>query len=336
MKSINRHSLALRQAIGRMLRILCVLLIILLTGCGNRNLPMAYSVSSDYAAFKMFDVLDEAPTARPFAADLVVVPGDYVGDVYWEMMEATGAAIFATDDKKVLYAQNVYERLSPASLTKIMTALVALKYTPVDTFVTASSNVTISEARAQTVGLERGDQLTLSQALHLSLINSANDAAIVVAEGVAGTVEEFVMLMNREARALGATNTNFMNPHGLSHEDQYSTIYDMYLILNAAVKYEMFNHIISLPNYTTTYYRANGSARELSIQNTNQYLHGTFDVPNGVTMIGGKTGTTQAAGHCLAIVAKDEHGKTYLSIIMRADSRDEVYLQTSELLRQIP
>ncbi|MCL2718268.1 MAG: D-alanyl-D-alanine carboxypeptidase [Lachnospiraceae bacterium] len=308
---------------------------LVLCACGNRTIPMAYQVSNEYAAFKMFDILDEMPTARPFAADLVVVPGDYFGEVNQEMMEATGAAIFGTDDKSILYAKNIYEQLSPASLTKIMTALVALKYGIIDTFITASGNVSISEARAQTVGLERGDQLTLSQALHLSLINSANDAAIVVAEGVAGTVEEFVLLMNREARALGATNTNFMNPHGLTHENQYSTIYDMYLILNAAVKYDLFNHIISLPSYTTTYVRANGDTRELSIQNTNQYLQGSQDYPENIVIIGGKTGTTQAAGHCLAIVAKNNEGKTFLSVIMRADTRESVYDQTTELLRQI-
>ena len=312
-----------------------LIIVILLSGCGGRNFAMPYDVSNDLAAFKMFDILDDVPTARPFAADLAVVPGDIIGTVNNDIMFAAGAALFATDDKTVLYAKNVYERLSPASLAKIMTALVALKYGTIDMHIEASSNVNISEARAQTVGLERGDRLTLSQALHLSLISSANDAAIMVAEGVAGTVEEFVLLMNREARLLGATNTNFMNPHGLTHEDQYSTIYDMYLILNAAIKFDAFNQIISLDSYTTTYYRANGAARELSILNTNQYLHGTHEVPNGVIMIGGKTGTTQAAGHCLAIVAKDESGKTYLSVIMRAESRDEVYGQTSELLRQI-
>ncbi|MCL2051920.1 MAG: serine hydrolase [Lachnospiraceae bacterium] len=325
MKSINKKSLVA----------LTLALALILCGCGGRNFGMAYEVNNDDAMFRMFDILDEAPKARPFAAELVVVPGDVSGSINPELINATGAALFATDDKEIIFAQNVYEQLSPASLTKIMTALVALKYGTIDNYITASANVSISEARAQTVGLERGDQLTLSQALHLSLINSANDAAIVVAEGVAGTVEEFVLLMNREAKALGATNTEFMNPHGLTHENQYTTVYDMYLILNAAIKYDLFNHIIALPSYTTSYLRANGEMRELSIQNTNQYLQGVQETPDDVIIIGGKTGTTQAAGHCLAIVAKNGAGKTFLSIIMRAETREDVYDQTTLLLNQI-
>jgi len=317
------------------LKAILIMVVFLLSGCAGRSFAMPYQMDNDFSAFKMFDILDEVPVLSPFALNLAVVPGDIIGTVNHELIEASGAALFGTDDRAVLYAKNVYERLSPASLTKIMTAYVALKYAQPDMFVTASSNVRISEARAQTIGLERGDQMTLSQALHFSLINSANDAAIVVAEGVAGTVEEFVLLMNREARLLGATNTNFMNPHGLTHEDQYSTIYDMYLILNAAIKFDAFNQIIALDSYTTTYLKANGEMRELTVVNTNQFLHDTHEVPDGVIMIGGKTGTTQAAGHCLAIVAKDGLGKTYLSVIMRADSRDAVYGQTKELLRNI-
>lgn len=360
MKSISKKRIARRRCFKRIaaqfsptdllgsrnlwdllgLRNLCVLIFmlisVLLSGCGSRNIAMSYEVNNDQVAFKMFDILDDVPTARPFATDLVVVPGDIAGNVNQALMaEVGGAALLGTDDKTVIYAKDVYERLSPASLTKIMTALVALKYGTIDVYITASSHVDISESRAQVCGIERGDQLTLAQALSLAIINSANDAAIVVAEGVAGTIEEFVLLMNREAKALGATNTNFMNPHGLSHEDQYTTIYDMYLILNAAIKYDAFNQIISMPSYTTSYTRANGEQREISVQNTNQFLQNVYDYPNDITVIGGKTGTTQAAGHCLAIVAKNAMGRTYLSIIMRSETRDDVYGQTAELFRQI-
>ena len=311
-----------------------IIVLPMLSGCGS-ELAMAYQVGNDFSAFKMFDIPDEVPTARPFAADLVVVPENIFGNADQALMLAGGAGLFATDDKNIIYAKDVYEQLSPASLTKIMTALVALKYGRIDDLITASANVNITESRAQTAGIEPGDKLTLAQALHIALINSANDAAIMVAEGTAGSVEEFVLLMNREAKALGATNTNFMNPHGLSHDDQYTTIYDMYLILNAAIKHEAFNQIIAMPSYATSYVRANDSTREIDVQNTNQYLQGVQDIPSNVVVIGGKTGTTQAAGHCLAIVAKDTAGKTYLSVIMRAESRDGVYDQTTELLRQI-
>jgi D-alanyl-D-alanine carboxypeptidase len=249
---------------------------------------------------------------------------------------ATGAALFCVDDLEPLYAKNVYTQLHPASLTKIMTALVALKYGTIENYVTVSSKVNVIEAGAQVCGLKEGDQLTLAQALHLSLINSANDAAIVVAEGVAGTVDEFVLLMNREARALGATNTNFVNPHGLTAEGQTTTVYDMYLILNEAIKYEVFNQIIKLDTYAVTYRTAGGGVQDLSVTSSNGYLRGDYNHPANITILGGKTGTTNAAGYCLATVARDERtGKTYIAIVMQAESRQEVYRQTNELLREI-
>jgi D-alanyl-D-alanine carboxypeptidase len=296
---------------------------------------MAYSTDNELAAFRMFDIPGEIPTARPFATNLVVVPGDYSGGVNPELIAAYGAALFNTDEKEVLFAKNVYERLHPASLTKIMTALVALKYGSLDTIITVSANVNIAESGVQVCGLKQGDQLTLAQALYLSTINSANDASIAVAEGVAGSVDEFVALMNIEAKALGATNTNFMNPHGLTDEEQYSTVYDVYLILNAAVKHDHFNRMIQMGSYTTTYMLANGDSRELSVNSTNWYLQGTADSPENIVILGGKTGTTNAARHCLAIVSKDTAGKTYISVIMRSESREEVYEETSELLRSI-
>ncbi|MCL2254183.1 MAG: serine hydrolase [Lachnospiraceae bacterium] len=323
---------------GNLKKILIAFLLVpllFLNACNSSNLPLAYQTSNEQAAFRMFDIPDEVPSARTFAADLCVVPGNIFGAVAPELIDAGGAALFGTDERKVLYAKDVYEKLYPASLTKVMTALVALKYGKLDMEIIAGKNVTISESGVQVCGIKQGDRLTLSQVLHLSLINSANDAAIMVAEGVAGTVEEFVMLMNREARALGATGTNFMNPHGLSHDDQYTTIYDMYLILNAAIKYEAFNRMVQMNSYTTTYITAEGDSREISVNNTNQYLQGTRAIPEQVTVIGGKTGTTNAARHCLAIIAKDTGGKIYLSVIMRAETRDDVYEQTTILLQQI-
>jgi D-alanyl-D-alanine carboxypeptidase len=296
---------------------------------------MPYQTDSEQVAFKMFDIMGEIPTVRPFAASLAVVPGDISGSVEDGRIMAAAAGLFCVDDKEPLYAKNVYERLHPASLTKVMTALVALKYGTIDTYITASANVNIVESGAQVVGLKQGDQMTLAQALHLALINSANDAAIMVAEGVAGSVEEFCNLMNKEAQMIGATNTNFINPHGLTDDEQYTTVYDMYLILNAAIKYDIFNQIVQMPSYTTTYLQAGGNSRELTVNSTNWYLQGTAATPENVIVVGGKTGTTSAARHCLAIVSKDNNEKTYISVVMRADGREVVYGEMTELLRVV-
>ena len=164
--------------------------------------------------------------------------------------------------------------------------------------------------------------------------NSGNDAAIMVAEGVAGSVEAFVAMMNEEALALGATNTNFTNPHGLNDENHYTTVYDMYLIMNEAVNYSLFNEIISMDSYTTVYTDKNGASKEISVNNTNRYLQGEA-VPEGLTVLGGKTGTTSAAGHCLSLITKDSSGNPYISIVMKAESGDLLYSQMTDLLEEI-
>ena len=106
--------------------------------------------------------------------------------------------------------------------------------------------------------------MTLDQALHILLMYSANDVAMLIAENVGGTTERFIEMMNEEAKRLGATNTQFMNPHGLTQDGHYTTAYDLYLIFNEAVQYEAFSEIINMTNYQTTYYDKDGKAKSLS------------------------------------------------------------------------
>ena len=213
--------------------------------------------------------------------------------------------------------------------------MVALKNASEDTLLTATSNVKITESGAQVCGLKEGDQLTLSQALHLLLINSANDAAVLIAEGVGGSVENFSEMMNQEALALGATNSHFVNPHGLTDDNHYTTVYDMYLIMNEAIKFEAFREIIHMDSYTTVYHDKNGAEKEITVTNTNYYLSGKADPPSGITVLGGKTGTTDAAGHCLILLSRDTQNKPYISIIMRADARENLYTSMTSLLSLI-
>lgn len=306
----------------------------LVSGCGSGQYEMPYEVNPEVSSFRVVNIEEDSRSAVPFAANLCVVSSDInVNSV--DMSGVSGAGLFDLNAKETLYAKNVHEKLYPASLTKIMTALVALKYSSTDMMLTASANVTNLESGAQVCGLKEGDQMTLDQALHALLINSANDAAVMIAEGIAGSVEGFADMMNEEALLLGATNTHFVNPHGLSDDSHYTTVFDMYLITNAAVQYERFNEIIHMPEYSTVYYDKNGNAKELSVRTTNYYLQGESKVPSGITVLGGKTGTTNAAGHCLVLVSRDTSGNPYISVIMRSDSRENLYSQMSELLAEI-
>lgn len=331
MKCTNKKSHLLNRF--RITACLMIGVVSFTTGCGGAGYSMPYTADSDVTSYRIVNLEEERGTAQTFAAGLCVADADV--NAASVDIQASGAALFDIDNKETIYAKNIHEKLYPASLTKIMTALVALKYGSVDMMLTASSNVRNLESGAAVCGIKEGDRMTLTQALHLLLINSANDAGIMIAEGVAGSVEAFSDLMNQEALALGATNTHFVNPHGLSDDNHYTTVYDMYLITNAALNYEMFNEIIHMSTYTTVYNDRSGNAKEITVDSTNLYLNGNAQAPGGVTVLGGKTGTTNAAGHCLVLISRDSASKPYISIIMRAEGREVLYTQMTDLLEKI-
>jgi D-alanyl-D-alanine carboxypeptidase len=223
----------------------------------------------------------------------------------------------------------------PASLTKVMTAYCALKYGSPDQVLVAGSDVGVTESGAQKIGLKQGDRMTLDQALRILLIYSANDVANLIASNISGSVDEFVELMNTEAKKLGATNSHFANPHGLTADEHYVTAYDMYLIFNAAMQYDTFSEIINMTEYSTNYLDSSGNSKEVSVSSTNAYLSGSQSAPMGVTVIGGKTGTTSAAGHCLILLARDTNGSPYIAVIMRDTDSGTLYSDMSSLLSEI-
>ncbi len=317
---------------------ICVLLagvmLLACTGCGQSAYEMPYDVDSVISGFNVIS-RQNSKAAHTFAEELCVVTKDVTDDENLDMTQAEAAILFGLNDCEVLYAKNAHERLHPASLTKVMTALVALKYGSIDQVLTATDAVTITESGAQLIGLKPGDSMTLNQALHVMLLYSANDVAMLIAEGVGGSTEHFVELMNQEAQELGATNTHFMNPHGLTQEDHYTTAYDLYLIFNEALKYEKFNEIIQMSSYETTYSDAEGTVKSLSIMSSNLFLRGDYKPPENITVIGGKTGTTNAARSCLMLLSRDAQGSPYISIILKAETRDVVYEKMIELLEEI-
>ena len=265
-----------------------------------------------------------------YTKDLCVDFGDYSKGSGFIDAEAGGA--FDLTDAKVLYGKNLYASMNPASLTKIMTAYVAIRYGNLSDRLVVTDAAMVNESGAQLAGLKPGDTMSLEQALNIMLVCSANDAALAVAQHVGGDVDTFVSLMNAEARRIGATHTHFTNPHGLTDEEHKTTPYDLYLILNEAVKYEEFRSIVNQVAYTATITDATGKAKEISVETTNLFLKGNYESPSDVVVLGGKTGTTAAAGSCLAIYARDNAGKYYITVILKADDREMSYLDTASLL----
>lgn len=305
-----------------------------ISSCGSKSYEIPYDANSSVSGF---NVIKNSSTdiVVPFASDLCVVKEDVIPANFVDTSSSAATILFDVNSAEVLYSENAHEQLYPASLTKVLTALVALKYGSTDQELVATNSIYIDEPGAQLCGLKPGDTMTLNQALYIALIQSANDVALLIAENVGGSVDKFVEMMNEEARALGATNSNFVNPHGLSDPEHYTTAYDMYLIFNEAMKYEKFVEIIQTVSYETTYYNVNNEAKQISIRNTNKYVNGDVSAPDNVTVIGGKTGTTNAAGNCLMLLSKDKNGAPYVSIVLRASSRDELYAQMTDLLEEI-
>lgn len=306
-------------------------LALLLSGCGDPAYDMAYDADSSVSSFNVISRQDSR-VAEPFAANLCVVTGDVEGKNELSLT-AEAAMLCDLNRNQVLYSKNPHESLNPASLTKIMTALVAIQNGRLDQVLTATDSVKITERGAQLLGLKAGDTMTLDQALRILLIYSANDVAMLVAEGVAGSVDAFVEMMNQEARQIGATNTHFVNPHGLTAEGHLTTAYDLYLIFNEALKYETFREIIQMSSYQTTYYDAGGNPQTVDKKTTNLFLRGDRSAPSNVTVIGGKTGTTSAAGHCLVLLSRDAAGASYISVILKSD--DTLYEEMIKLLEEI-
>lgn len=310
-----------------------MLCLVTLTGCGSSNYAMPYDTYSANSSFTVLSA-DQAGRAETFATDLCIA-NENISESAVDMSQAEAAGLFSLADKQTLYAKNIHKVLYPASLTKVMTALVALKSGNREDVLTASPNVKITESGATLSGLKAGDKMTLDQALRILLLQSANDVAVMIAEQYGGSVEHFCEMMNEEAASIGATNCHFANPHGLTDEEHFVTAYDMYLIFNEACKYELFKEIIGMTTYSTVYYNANGGEISYEKPSTNWYFNGEATAPTGITVRGGKTGTTTAAGNCLILLSNDISGKSYISIVLKAPERGIMYTEMTELLGMI-
>lgn len=252
-----------------------------------------------------------------------------------QLEEGQKGLLFSLSNHKVLYANGIYDKVYPASITKIMTAMLALQSGKLnDTVTITQGNVTLEDG-SQVCGFVAGDQVTLDQLLHCLLVYSGNDAASAIAEYVGGSTENFVQMMNDYAAKLGCTGTHFSNPHGLQDENHYTTPYDIYLMLNEAFTYPEFTEITELPSYTVTYTGSDGTEKSTTLTATDHYLTGEATAPKDVTILGGKTGTTEVAGNCLAILTQNAYGKTFVSIVMGADTKELLYQEMNSLLQNI-
>lgn len=309
-------------------------LLIFVGGCGKQETGDydIYQTSYQYGVLK--GVSEELSERHLMGASLCKNPTADFGTDLVTSQVAQGAALFNVTEQQTLYAQNINAQLYPASTTKIFTLYVALKYGNLDQEMSVSPNAVDQASDSSVCHLEEGDILTLRQALYGMMLRSGNDAAIAVAEGVSGDVDSFVALMNQEALLLGATNTHFVNPNGLHDDQHYTTVYDMYLMLNEAVKIPAFLEIFGATQYDAIYRDARGNTKTQHWVTTNQYISGRESAPDGFTVIGGKTGTTGKAGYCLVLLSENADRDSLISIVFGADCRSNLYYLMNQILRQ--
>ena len=314
----------------------CLLSLLILGGCGKAveqtydskmTLPAFHSVT----ASPLFSNRE-----KPFAASLCLPQDLRYADSAVDTDDVSAAVLYDVTNAETLFSYGGTAQVYPASTTKIMTALVAMKYGNLSEEIVISERAANPGADAQRLVLTPGDRMTLDQALHYLMVFSANDVAIAIAENIGGSYENFVKMMNEEAHALGATGTHFVNPHGLHEDGHYTTAYDLYMIFNEALKYEEFQRILPLGHYDTIFIGEDGYSKSIEVNATDSYLTGDVDPPDGITVIGGKTGTTELAGHCLVLLSQTEDERPFISVVMNSDSTEEMYDKMNELLSEIP
>lgn len=251
-------------------------------------------------------------------------------DAYWPSdlgIEAEGGILIDADTGAVLYGQNIHIPYYPASITKILTALIIIENCSMDDVITFSHNAVYNvESGSSSAGYDEGDTLTVKDALYAMLLKSANEVANALAEHCAGSIEAFADMMNEKAAALGCTESHFSNPSGLNDENHYTTAYDYSLIAKAAYANETFVAIDS-----TTYYQLPPSKKNPEGQ-TVYCGHKMLKKNNSLYydgIIGGKTGYTTIAGNTLVTCAQRE-GLKLITVILNGHKTH--YTDTKALL----
>lgn len=210
--------------------------------------------------------------------------------------------------KTILYGKNEKNKVKMASTTKIMTAIVVLENSPLDKTVEASKKA--AGTGGSRLGLKTGDKITIRDLLYGLLLCSGNDAAVCLAESIAGSVPEFANLMNAKAQELGLSNTHFESPHGLDSPEHYTTAYELSLLSDYALENSTFLTMVGTKNYTVT---INGYPKTLS--NTNELL-GNLDGVYGI-----KTGFTNGANRCLVTACK-RGNMDIICVVLGADTKN--------------
>ncbi len=220
-------------------------------------------------------------------------------------------AIFDRNSKRVIYGKDENKQTAMASTTKVMTSLIVLeKCKDLNEVVTISGKA--AGTGGSTLGIQKGDKITVNDLLYGLMLRSGNDTAVALAEYIGGSVEEFAQLMNEKATEIGLKDTHFVTPHGLDDPNHYTTAYELAYLADYALQNEKFAEIVKTQKATIS---INGNPRE--INNTNELLMSNVEGVYGV-----KTGFTNNAGRCLVTAVK-RNNMDLIIVVLGADTRKD-------------
>lgn len=226
-------------------------------------------------------------------------------------IQASAAAVVAGDSGELVWGKNPHQPLPPASMTKMMTALVAIQRGNLDRIITSDVDAA-TMTDDSVMGLHPGEQLSLHDLLYGLMLPSGNDAALVIATAVGGNEADFVAAMNAQAAELGLTDTHFVNPHGLDANGHLASPYDEIMIARAAMRLPLFRQVVSTKHIVVR------GKWTYDLTNTNALLGARPEV------VGVKTGTTDLALHCITVAAEIDGRLLYLTVMHTPDYRPDV------------
>ena len=309
-------------------------------GCGaNTKVMKPYTVMTSDRTVTAASMLP-SEAFKGFAEDIGVISvsdsEEGVNPSAMKNVDAKEIFLAATTDSEILAAKNIFETMPPASITKILTALLTLESgLDLDEKYTLTNDIQVSDPDAQMCGFEVGDVVSLRTLLYCTLIYSGNDAANAVASAVSGgDIPEFCKQMNARAAELGATQTHFVTPNGLDTPEHYTSAYDLYLIFRECIKYDVFMDAVHQSSYTAFFERG-GEEYSFTFPSTNHYFIDEADPPEGITIVGGKTGTTDNAGTCLILYVEDKDGNGYISLLLGSPDKETLYNSMTKLLSNL-
>ena len=243
------------------------------------------------------------------------------------------AGFFSLGEGTIPFSNHLYEKIEPRKVTQLMTALLAVERLNLEDEAVIEGDDRVYGKEARSCGLQEGYHVTVKQLLNAVLVSSAEDACQVLARLTGGSQEAFVTLMNERATELGMTNTHYANSTGYTSDEQYTTVYDIYLLLNEFLKYPDLLNAMSLPDYTINYTTPKDELKQRWLDNDNPFTAGKVTIPKDVTVLGGKTFTSKSNNYA-ALLTQNKYGEFYISIVFHAETESALMERMSEMLSQ--